>query len=160
MGQSEAFWLKRTHTILLAGHGAALLLLSNIFSNEDDSLATLRENVILFFPFIIGIGFLTWTAFRGITLDIYRSALALRDSLENSRSKHSNDPVRHSRVQTDIEFVEEKISKLSIKVKSKPWASRFSLYCSAISFCLGVVLIGFGHYILEYLSCFNEMLKG
>ena len=92
MEQSENFWLKRTHTILLAGHGAALLLLSNIFSNDDDSLTTVRENIILFVPFIMGIGFLTWTAFRGITLDTYRSILVLRDTLEDSKAKNEKTP--------------------------------------------------------------------
>lgn len=154
MEQSEAFWLKRTHTILLAGHGAALLLLANIFSNEDDSLATVRENVVLFLPFIIGIGFLTWTAFRGIRLDTYRSALKLRDSLEESKKTNMDDTKKISRIDTDITFIEDKINELSRIVKSKPWASRLSLYCSAFSFCFGIILIGFGNHIFAFLNCF------
>lgn len=157
MEKSETFWLKRTHTILLAGHGAALLLLTNIFSNESDSLTTVRENIILFFPFIIGVAFLTWTAFRGITLDTYRSILILRDTLEDAKSSNENNPNKLSRIEADIKFTEDRIRDLSIKVKSKPWASRFSLYCSAISFCVGIILIGFGDKIFSSLNCLNNV---
>ena len=160
MPQFEPFWLKRTHTILLAGHGAALVLLANIFSNEDDSLVALRENIVLFIPFILGVGFLTWTAFRGIKLDTYKSALNLRDTLEESKVSNEGKQIKLNRLQTDIEFIEREIADLSTKVKSKTWASRYSLYCSAFSFCLGIVLIGFGNHIFSYLSCFLKMVKG
>lgn len=147
MNFGEPFWLKRTHTVLLSGHGGALVMLTTALSTEG-SIDGIRENLWLFIPFLAGLVCLLWTGFRGISLDTYRTSLRTRDELETKLSKTTHEKVT-ARLQADIDFLDGQISKLGKQIKKRPLSSRMSLWMSSAFFVLGVIAVGMGNKIAE-----------
>jgi len=146
MNLSEPFWLRRTHTILLGGHGAALLFLANIFSTKTNTLEVIRENINLFCPFALGLLFLFFSAQRGVKLDTYKALLENRDKLEDKifELENNNRITKANRLRNDLNFVKEKIKHLSKAIKRTPWISKYCLNFSAFLFLIGILMISVG----------------
>ena len=151
---SEPFWLKRTHTILLSGHGGALIMLCTALSDDSGTLNGIRDNIFIFVPFVFGLIALIWTGFRGITLDTYRTSIDIRSQLEDELKSAPLEGTKRDRILADIQFIESKIKDLNKKIKKRPWTSRFSLWVSGLMFILGIVMIGFGD---KALTAFAEL---
>ena len=66
---AEGFWLKRVHTLVLSGNGAALVLLGSFMGKSTAPIETLQASKAYFIPFLIGTLIAAVTAFIGVYVE-------------------------------------------------------------------------------------------
>ena len=141
----DKFWLRRLHTLGLAGNGATIVVLASFIPKTDGSLEFLYDNNHYFTPFIIGLFLAGIGAGLGEILEnieshkTHHEKLA-RESSENNGTNNSDD----NSIETH--------TKSSALVRGNSFAARVyyelmraALIASLIAFCTGL-------YSLIYIS--------
>ena len=134
-------------------------MLCTALSDNSGTLNGIRENIVVFVPFVFGLVALVWTGFRGIMLDTYRTSIGIRTQLEDELKTVDQGSSNHVRIVEELKFINSSIENLSRKIKKRPWSSRFSLWISGSMFLVGIFIIGFGDKASILVSAIKEFIK-
>ena len=131
----EGFWIRRLHTLMMGGNGAALVLLGSFIGKTDNPIPELQENIFYFVPFVVGIIFTALAAFVGVTID--ETILQKAEMEKIDPKEHETDSISFEQTLAyDFRHVRNKITFRSGVVK-------ILLILSALVFFLGLLNLGF-----------------
>lgn len=135
LGQYDGFWTRRLNTMVIAGNGASLVVLSSYMNDGTMSLDAIQNHIFYFLPFITGLLLAAFAVFCGMMAE--RAMLSHQYTLEEAHDLgyiNQLDP-REFKFDTDGKYY-------SLKHKWEKYLF-ISQLVGGILFLIGVILIAF-----------------